>query len=104
MSSFSTTMSKGTSCGRGKDVSLFKKGQIIGMHQAVKTSKKIAETTKTGLSNMFKSESKIISTCTMQRELKVLAMNSFVAVRKPLISKANQKKGYSVLGNIKIGR
>lgn len=42
-------MSKDTSRGRGKDVSLFEKGQIIGMHQAEKTSKEIAETTKIGL-------------------------------------------------------
>ena len=32
--------------GCGKDVSLFEKGQIIGMHQAKKTSKELAETTK----------------------------------------------------------
>ncbi|KAG2461113.1 RFNG acetylglucosaminyltransferase, partial [Polypterus senegalus] len=42
-------MSKDASRGRGKDVSLFEKGQIIGMHQAEKTSKEIAETTKIGL-------------------------------------------------------
>ena len=41
-------MSKGTSRGRGKDVSLFEKGQIIGMHQAEKTSKEIAVITKIG--------------------------------------------------------
>ena len=39
-------MSKDTSCGHGKDVNLFQKGQIIGIHQAKKTSKEIAETTK----------------------------------------------------------
>lgn len=38
-------MLKDTSCGCGKDVSLFKKGQIIGMYQAEKASKEIAETT-----------------------------------------------------------
>ncbi|KAG2469515.1 TGFA factor, partial [Polypterus senegalus] len=38
-------MSKDTSRGRGKDVSLFEKGQIIGMHHAEKTSKEISETT-----------------------------------------------------------
>ncbi len=38
-------MSEDTSCGYGKDVNLFQKGQIIGMHQAKKkTSKEIAET------------------------------------------------------------
>ncbi|MED6272004.1 hypothetical protein CHARACLAT_025883, partial [Characodon lateralis] len=42
-----TTMSKDTSCGRGKKVCF--RSQIIGMHQAQKTSKEIAETTKTGL-------------------------------------------------------
>lgn len=42
-------MSKDTSRGRGKDVSLFEKGQIIGMHQAEKTSKEIAEAAKIGL-------------------------------------------------------
>ena len=42
-------MSKYTSGGRGKDVGLFEKGQIIGMHQAEKTSKETAETTKIGL-------------------------------------------------------
>ncbi|MEQ2304719.1 hypothetical protein AMECASPLE_030191 [Ameca splendens] len=35
--------------GRGKDVSVFQKGQIIGMHQAEKTSKETAEATKIGL-------------------------------------------------------
>uniref|UniRef100_A0A3B5RET6 Tc1-like transposase DDE domain-containing protein n=1 Tax=Xiphophorus maculatus TaxID=8083 RepID=A0A3B5RET6_XIPMA len=137
-------MAKDTSCGRGKDVSLFKKGQIIGMHQAEKTSKEIAETTRIGLRtvqriiknwkdggepsssrkkcgrkkilndgdrrllkhlvksngrkttaelrSMFNCESKSISTRTMRRELKGLGLNSCVAVRKPLISKANQKK------------
>ena len=44
---------------------------------------------------MFNSESKIISTCTMRRELKGLGLNSCVALRKPLISKANQKKGFN---------
>ena len=42
-------MSEDSSCGRGKDVNLFQKGQIICMHQAKKASKQIAETTKTGL-------------------------------------------------------
>ncbi|KAK1796679.1 hypothetical protein P4O66_009702, partial [Electrophorus voltai] len=42
-------MSKDTSCGHGKDIHLFQKGQIIGMHQVEKTSMEIAETTKIGL-------------------------------------------------------
>ena len=42
-------MLKDTSRGHGNYVSLFEKGQIIGMHQAEKTSKEIAETTKIGL-------------------------------------------------------
>ena len=37
-------MLKDTSHGRGKD--LFERGQVIGMHQAEKTSKETAETTK----------------------------------------------------------
>lgn len=41
-------MLKDTSCGCGKDVSLFEKGRIIGMYQAEKTSEETAETTKTG--------------------------------------------------------
>ncbi len=41
-------MSEDTSCGYGKDVNLFQKGQIIGMHQGKKTSEEIAETTKIG--------------------------------------------------------
>ena len=41
---------------------------------------------------MFNSESKSISTRTMQRELKGLGLNSCVALRKPLISEANQQK------------
>ena len=41
---------------------------------------------------MFNSESKSISTRTMQRELKGLGLNSCVALRKPLISEANRKK------------
>lgn len=42
-------MWKDTSHGHGQDVSWFAKDRIIGMHQAKKTSKKIAETTKIGL-------------------------------------------------------
>jgi len=42
-------MSEDASCGRGKDVNLFQDDQIIGMHQAKKTSEEIAETTKIGL-------------------------------------------------------
>ena len=42
-------MSEDTSCGCGKDVNMFQKAQIIGMHQAKKTSEEIAETTKIGL-------------------------------------------------------
>ena len=42
-------MSEDISCGRGKDVTLFQKGQIIGLHQAKKTTKEIDETTKIGL-------------------------------------------------------
>ena len=38
-----------TSCGPGKDVNLFQRGQIIGRHQAKKISKEIAGTTKIGL-------------------------------------------------------
>ncbi len=44
------------------------------------------------LTAMFDSESKSISTRTMQRELKGLGLNSCVALRKPLISEANRKK------------
>ena len=43
------------------------------------------------LGAMFNSESKSISTRTMQRELKGFGLNSCVALRKPLISEANQK-------------
>lgn len=42
-------MLEDTSCGRGKDVSLIQKGQIIGTLQAKETSKEIADTTETGL-------------------------------------------------------
>lgn len=42
-------MSKDTSCTRGKDVSLFVKGQIIDMYRAEKTSKETSEMTKNGL-------------------------------------------------------
>ena len=84
-------MLKDTSRDRGKDVSLFEKGQIIGMHQAEKISKKIAETTKNGLRTVQRiiknwrdswgvyCESKSISTQTMQRKLKGLGLNSCVA-------------------------
>ena len=41
-------MSEDASCGRGKDVAVFQKDTIIGMHQAKKT-KEIAEITGTGL-------------------------------------------------------
>ena len=52
---------------------------------------------------MFKSESNIISTRTMRRELKGLGLNSCGALRKPLISEANQKKGLNLEGSLKIG-
>ena len=42
-------MSEDTSWDRGKDVNQFQNSQIIGMHQAQKTSKQTAETTKIGL-------------------------------------------------------
>lgn len=45
MSSFSFHV-KDSSCGHWKDVSLFEKGQILGLHQAEKTSKETVETTK----------------------------------------------------------
>ena len=41
---------------------------------------------------MFNGESKSISTLTMWRELKGLGLNSYVALRKPLISEAQRKK------------
>ena len=44
-----TTMSKDTSRCPWKDVSLFERGQIIGMHQVEKTSEEIAEMTKIAL-------------------------------------------------------
>lgn len=44
-----TTMSKDKFRGREKDVGLFEKGQIIGMHRLEKTAKEFAETIKTGL-------------------------------------------------------
>ena len=43
------TMSEDISCGPEKDVTLFQKGEIIGLHQAKKTTEQIDETTKTGL-------------------------------------------------------
>ena len=48
----------------------------------------------------YVSECTSISTSTMQRELK--GLNSCVALRKPLISEANQKKDFHFLGSIKI--
>lgn len=36
------------SYGRGKNVTLFRNGQIIGLHQAKKRTKDIPETTKIG--------------------------------------------------------
>ena len=52
---------------------------------------------------MFDSESKSISTLRMQRELKGLGLNTCVALRNPLITEANQKKGFNFQGSIKIG-
>ena len=47
-SHFLIIMLEDISCGRGKDVILFQKGQIIAPHQA-KKSKETAETAKIGL-------------------------------------------------------
>ena len=55
------------------------------------------------LSATFNSASKSISTCKMWKELKGLGLNSCVTLRKPLVSEANQKKGFNLLGSIKIG-
>ncbi len=56
------------------------------------------------LMDMFNRESKSISTRTMRRELKGLGLNSCIALRKPLIGEANRwKKGFNLLGSIKIG-
>ena len=52
---------------------------------------------------VFNSDSKSVSTCTMQRELNGLGLNSCVALRKPLIGEANLKKSFSLLRSIKIG-
>ncbi len=41
---------------------------------------------------MLNSESKSISTCTVWRELKGFGLNSYLALRKPLFSEANQNK------------
>uniref|UniRef100_A0A1A8GYW3 Uncharacterized protein n=1 Tax=Nothobranchius korthausae TaxID=1143690 RepID=A0A1A8GYW3_9TELE len=41
-------MREDTSGGRGKDVGLFEKRQIIGMHQAEETSKEMRERLKLG--------------------------------------------------------
>ena len=41
-------MSEDTSCDLGKSVTLFQKGQIIGLHQAKKTTQEITETNKIG--------------------------------------------------------
>ena len=43
-----TTMSEDTSCGRGKDFTVFQKGEIIGLHQA-RITKVIAEIPRIGL-------------------------------------------------------
>ena len=103
-------MSKDTSRGSGKDVSLFKKDKIIGMHQAEKTSKEIAETIRIVLrtvqiiiknwkdsgkpssSRKKCGRKKILIDRAMRRELKGLGLNSCVVLRKPLISEANRKK------------
>lgn len=45
-------MSKDTSCGIEKDVGVFEKGQIIGIHKAEKTSKEITKTTKIRLTTV----------------------------------------------------
>ena len=42
-------MSEDISCGHGKDVTLFQKGQIIVLHQEKKTTKDVDETAKIGL-------------------------------------------------------
>lgn len=42
-------MSNDTFHGHGKEVSLYEKGQIMGMHQAGRVSKEIRKTTKIGL-------------------------------------------------------
>ena len=49
---------------------------------------------------MFNSESKGTS-CIMQRELKGLGLNSCVAVRKPLVSEANQNRRLQFTGEHK---
>ena len=57
-----TTMLEDISCGRGKDVNEFQKDQMIGLHQAKKTTKGIAETTQ-------------IRLITVQRIIKTKSMN-----------------------------
>lgn len=40
------------------------------------------------------SENKSISTCTVQRGLKGLGLSSWIALRKPLASETNWRKGF----------
>lgn len=37
------------------------------------------------------------------KELKRLGLQSYVALKRPLISEANQKKGFNLIGNVNIG-
>ena len=55
------------SCGRGKDVHQFH-GQMIGLHQAKKTTKENAETTKMGLRTV----QRIIKTKSMNQDVQYL--------------------------------
>lgn len=48
---------------------------------------------------VFNSESKSITIRTMRRELKESGLNSCVSLRKPLISEADRKKGFNLLGS-----
>ena len=55
--------------------------------------KKRKKKTAVEVTAMSNSESKSFSKCIIWRELRGLGLNSCVALRKPHISEANQKKG-----------
>ena len=88
---------------QGRNVVRIKSWMMVIGESLKRLAKSNQRKTTGELRGVFNSESKSISTHTMWRELKGLGLNSCVALRKPLISKAKQKKGFSLLGSIKIG-
>ena len=100
-------MSENISWGHGQHVTLFHKGQIIGLHQAQKITMEIAETTKIVLSTVqciiktWKDSGEL--SCSRKKWGHKTKKCWMIVIGHQLNVGWNRKKGFNLLGSIKIG-